>query len=79
MDGTRNLTLFIEHGRITGKPDGPQMLSGLLKITNIHQGEFRITATQNLMISKVDEKNKDIIEDLAREHGFVESKLNSSK
>ena len=79
VDGTWNLTLFIEHGRITDKPNGPQMLSGLLKITNIHQGEFRITATQNLMISKVDEKNKDIIEDLAREHGLWRSKLNSSK
>ena len=69
-DGTWNLTLFIEHGRITDKPNGPQMLSGLLKITNIHQGEFRITATQNLMISKVEESNKDIIEDLAREYGL---------
>ena len=70
VDGTWNLTLFIEHGRITDKPNGPQMLSGLLKITNIHQGEFRITATQNLMISKVDECNKGIIEDLAREYGL---------
>jgi sulfite reductase (NADPH) hemoprotein beta-component len=70
VDGTWNLTLFIEHGRITDKPNGPQMLSGLLKITNIHQGEFRITATQNLMISKVEESNKDIIEDLAREYGL---------
>lgn len=70
VDGTWNLTLFIEHGRITDKPNGPQMLSGLLKITNIHQGEFRITATQNLMISKVDESKKDIIEDLAREYGL---------
>lgn len=70
VDGTWNLTLFIEHGRITDKPNGPQMLSGLLKITNIHQGEFRITATQNLMISKVDESKKDIIEGLAREYGL---------
>ena len=70
VDGTWNLTLFIEHGRITDKPNGPQMLSGLLKITNIHQGEFRITATQNLIISKVDESKKDIIEDLAREYGL---------
>ena len=70
VDGTWNLTLFIEHGRITDKPNGPQMLSGLLKITNVHQGEFRITATQNLMISKVDECNKSIIEDLAREYGL---------
>ena len=70
VDGTWNLTLFIEHGRITDKPNGPQMLSGLLKITNIHQGEFRITATQNLMISKVEESNKDIIEGLAREYGL---------
>ena len=70
VDGTWNLTLFIEHGRITDKPNGPQMLSGLLKITNIHQGEFRITATQNLIISKVDESKKDIIEGIAREYGL---------
>ena len=70
IDGTWNLTLFIEHGRITDKPDGPQMLSGLLEISNIHQGEFRITATQNLIISKVDENNKNIIEKLARKHGL---------
>ena len=62
--------MFIRDRRITDKPNGPQMLSGLLKITNIHQGEFRITATQNLMISKVEESNKDIIEDLAREYGL---------
>ena len=49
-DGSWNLTLFIEHGRITDKPDGPKMLSGLIDIANLHKGNFRITATQNLMI-----------------------------
>ena len=70
MDGTWNLTLFIEHGRITDKPNGPQMLSGLIEISNIHQGEFRMTATQNLMISKVEESKKESIENLARKNGL---------
>ena len=70
MDGTWNLTLFIEHGRIIDKPNGPKMLSGLLEISNIHQGEFRMTATQNLMISKVEESKKESIENLARKNGL---------
>ncbi|MFL2859633.1 MAG: assimilatory sulfite reductase (NADPH) hemoprotein subunit [Pontiellaceae bacterium] len=69
-DGSWNLTMFIEHGRITDKPNEPKMLTGLLKIANIHKGDFRMTATQNLMIVKVNNSNKEIIEKLAKEYGL---------
>lgn len=69
-DGTLNLTLFIEHGRITDKPEGPQMLTGLLKIADLHGGDFRMTATQNLIIAAVDAKKKEQIEQVARDHGL---------
>ena len=69
-DGSWNLTLFIEHGRITDKPDGPKMLSGLIDIANLHKGNFRITATQNLMIVKVKDSRKNKIEELAKKYGL---------
>ncbi len=69
-DDSWNLTLFIEHGRITDKPHGPKMLSGLLEIADLHKGDFRMTATQNLMISKVNHSKKKKIEELARKYGL---------
>ena len=70
-DGTWNLTMFIEHGRIRDYDDGPQMLQGLLKIADLHGGDFRMTATQNLVIAQVDESKKEAIEALAVEHGLL--------
>ncbi|MDF7805814.1 assimilatory sulfite reductase (NADPH) hemoprotein subunit [Pontiellaceae bacterium B12219] len=69
-DGTWNLTMFIEHGRITDKEGGPQMMTGLLKIADVHKGNFRITATQNLIVAQVAKSKKAKIEKLAVEHGL---------
>jgi sulfite reductase (NADPH) hemoprotein beta-component len=70
-DSTWNLTMFIENGRIKDHDNGPQMLQGLLKIADLHGGDFRMTATQNLIVAQVDESKKDRIEKLAREHGLL--------
>jgi sulfite reductase (NADPH) hemoprotein beta-component len=70
-DGTWNLTLFIEHGRIADLPGKPQMMTGVLKIADVHGGDFRMTATQNLIIAQVDAKKKDHVEELAREYGLL--------
>jgi len=70
-DGSWNLTLFIEQGRITDLPDGPQMMTGLLKIADLHGGDFRMTATQNLIVAQVDATKKDEVEQLAREYGLL--------
>lgn len=70
-DGTWNLTLFIEHGRITDKEGGPQMMTGLLKIADLHKGDFRMTATQNLIVAQVAKSKKTKVEKLAVEHGLL--------
>jgi sulfite reductase (NADPH) hemoprotein beta-component len=70
-DGSWNLTLFIENGRIKDHEDGPQMLQGLLKIADLHGGDFRMTATQNLIVAQVEADKKDAVENLAREHGLL--------
>ncbi len=70
-DGTWNLTMYIEQGRIIDYEDGPQMLQGLLKIADLHGGDFRMTATQNLIVAQVETSKKDEIEKLTREHGLL--------
>ena len=47
------------------------MLQGLLQIADLHGGDFRMTATQNLVIAEVETKKKEAIEALAREHGLL--------
>ena len=41
-----NLTLFIENGRIWDR-DEKRYMTGLREIAEMHEGEFRMTATQN--------------------------------
>jgi sulfite reductase (NADPH) hemoprotein beta-component len=71
INGKLNLTLYLEQGRIIDHEGGPQMLQGLLKIADLHEGEFRMTATQNLIIANVDPAQKKAIEKLARDHGLL--------
>lgn len=70
IEGNWNLTLFIEHGRIIDKGD-KRLMTGLREIAAIHQGEFRMTATQNLIIANVPDSAKKQIESLAREYGLL--------
>lgn len=71
IDDKWHLTVFIENGRILdfiGKP----LKSGLVKIAKVHQGTFRMTANQNLIIASVPEAQKETIEALARECGLID-------
>lgn len=68
--GKWNLTLFIENGRISDKPEA-MMMTGLIKIADLHQGDFRMTATQNLVIANIAPEKKGAIEKLAKEHGLL--------
>jgi sulfite reductase (NADPH) hemoprotein beta-component len=52
FDGRWHLTLRIESGRVTDRPGAP-FLTGLEKIAAIHQGDFRLTPNQNLIIANV--------------------------
>jgi sulfite reductase (NADPH) hemoprotein beta-component len=69
--GRAHLTLFIENGRVRDIPGGPQWLTGLRRIAEIHSGDFRLTANQNLIVANVTKKTRKAIEALAAEHGLV--------
>ncbi|KNC67891.1 assimilatory sulfite reductase (NADPH) hemoprotein subunit [Pseudoalteromonas ardens] len=71
IDGKHHLTVFIQSGRILDYPDKP-LKTGCRKIAEIHQGDFRMTANQNLIIAGVPAEQKAEIEQLAREHGLID-------
>ncbi|OCQ19037.1 sulfite reductase subunit beta [Pseudoalteromonas luteoviolacea] len=71
IDGKHHLTLFLQSGRILDYPDKP-LKTGCRKIAEIHKGDFRMTANQNLIIAGVAEEDKAQIEQIAREHGLID-------
>ena len=68
-DGHSHLTLRIAAGRIVDGEQG-QHLSGLRAIARIHQGEFRLTANQNLMLANVPAGQRARIDELVAAHGL---------
>ncbi len=68
-DGRWHLTLRIEAGRVTDTPGAP-FLTGLEKIAAIHQGDFRLTANQNLVIANVPASECMNIDRLVADHGL---------
>ncbi|NOX42334.1 MAG: NADPH-dependent assimilatory sulfite reductase hemoprotein subunit, partial [Gammaproteobacteria bacterium] len=75
-DGRWHLTLFIENGRLADGPSGTH-LSGLRRIAQVHQGEFRITASQNLVIANVAASDKRRIEEIAQHNGLLGDHLSA--
>ena len=72
VNGNSNLTLFIENGRVRDTPSYP-MRTGLREIAKIHDGDFRLTANQNLMIANVSPEKRPEIEKLLEEYGMKDS------
>uniref|UniRef100_P52673 Sulfite reductase [NADPH] hemoprotein beta-component n=1 Tax=Thiocapsa roseopersicina TaxID=1058 RepID=CYSI_THIRO len=71
QDGRWHLTLYIESGRLIDGP-GQSSMQGLREIARIHQGDFRITPNQNLIVARVPEPGKSEIEALARKYGLLD-------
>ncbi|HEU0115637.1 MAG TPA: NADPH-dependent assimilatory sulfite reductase hemoprotein subunit, partial [Thermomicrobiales bacterium] len=69
-NGRHHLTLFVENGRIADRAGGPRMLTGLRRIAEIHDGEFRLTGNQNIVIANVADDKRAAVEALIAEHGF---------
>jgi sulfite reductase (NADPH) hemoprotein beta-component len=63
-DGRSHLTLFVENGRLADFPEGPQWLIALNRIAQIHDGDFRLTANQNLIIANVSKSRRKKIEEI---------------
>src|SRR5688572_1314902 len=68
-DGRWHLTLRIDSGRVADRP-GAMFLTGLEKIAQIHQGDFRLTANQNLIIANVPPGECMKIDKLVADHGL---------
>ena len=62
-------TLFIMSGRIRDEPGHP-LLSALREIAQAHDGDFRMTGNQNLIIANISEKNRPAIDALLDKHGL---------
>ena len=62
-------TLFVQNGRVLDRPGRP-MRTGLAEIAKIHDGDFRLTANQNLIIARVRPHQKRRVEELLLEYGL---------
>ena len=78
IDGKHHLTLFIENGRILDYP-GKLLKTGMREIAKIHQGDFRLTANQNLIVAGVAKADKAKIEQLARDYGLLEDTVSEQR
>ena len=64
--------LFIQNGRVSDLP-GRSLMTGLRAIAEVHQGHFRLTPNQNLIIAGVPAKERGRIEVLLNKHGLCGS------
>ncbi|MDW6091085.1 assimilatory sulfite reductase (NADPH) hemoprotein subunit [Vibrio rhizosphaerae] len=78
IDGKFHLTLFIENGRLLDYPGKP-LKTGVAEIAKIHQGDFRMTANQNLIVAGVTAEQKEQIELIARAHGLMDDGVSEQR
>ncbi len=76
-DGKWHLTLFIQNGRIVDLEDY-QIMTGLREIAKVHEGDFRLTPNQNLIIANVPEEKKAEIDEIVAAYGLTDGKQNSA-
>jgi sulfite reductase (NADPH) hemoprotein beta-component len=76
-NGNSHLTLFIQGGRVLDTPSYP-LLTGLREIAKIHDGDFRLTANQNLIIANISKAKRPEIEKLLKQYGIADSHLKSA-
>jgi sulfite reductase (NADPH) hemoprotein beta-component len=76
-NGNSHLTLFVQGGRVRDTPDYP-LLTGLREIARIHDGDFRLTANQNLIIANVSPAKRPVIEELLAQYRIKDSHLQSA-
>ncbi|MEQ5204786.1 assimilatory sulfite reductase (NADPH) hemoprotein subunit [Providencia rettgeri] len=78
IDNRWHLTLFIENGRLIDLENKP-LKTGVAEIARIHQGDFRLTANQNLIVAGVPESEKAAIEAIARSHGLMSDDITEQR
>ena len=78
VDAKWYLTCFIENGRILDYPQ-KTLKTGCREIAQIHTGEFRLTANQNIVIAGVEPALKDQITAIAQANGLLPKVTNQRK
>ncbi|CAH0346037.1 assimilatory sulfite reductase (NADPH) hemoprotein subunit [Bacillus sp. CECT 9360] len=73
VQGKWHFTLFVEGGRIADFDDY-KLKTGLREIAKIHNGDFRLTANQNLIIGNVSSQTKKKISELMEQYGLTDGK-----
>ena len=71
-DGRFHLTLFIEGGRIADTRDFP-LKTALRVVATIHDGDFRLTGNQNLVIAGISAEKRPAIEAVLEKYGVLEA------
>jgi len=70
-DGRGHLTLFVLNGRLRDAGTQAQQLSAVRRMAEQHEGDFRITANQNLIVAGVPPQRRSAIEELAARDGLL--------
>lgn len=75
--GNFHYTMFVEGGRVLDTAAYP-MRTGLREIAKVHQGDFRLTANQNLIIANISPAHRPEIEKLLEQYGIKDSHVKSA-
>lgn len=76
-DGKWHFTLYIENGRIKDEEE-LRLMTGLREIARVHDGDFRLSPNQNLIIGNVSSGKKEIIESLMADYGISDGRHRSA-
>ena len=68
-NGLHHFTLYVSGGRVVDTPGYP-LRTALREIAKIHQGDFRLTGNQNLIIASVSAGQRPAIEALMEQYGL---------
>lgn len=68
-DGLYHALLWVQNGRVRDDP-GHAMRSALRKLAEVHDGDFRLTANQNVVVGSVQPQNALAVQRLLEAHGM---------
>lgn len=68
-DGRWHLTLHIESGRLADRGE-QRWLTGLRELATVHQGDFRLTCNQNVIVANVPASDRARIDAIVATHGL---------
>ncbi len=71
-NGNFHYTLFVEGGRVLDTEAYP-LQTGLREIAKIHDGDYRLTPNQNLIIANISAKKRSEVEGLMKKYGIAKS------